>query len=126
LRHTITIDVPNSDNIILELDDSLAPKTVTALLQNLPFTLKANIWGKEIYTDPATFSADLENPQSIVQLYDVAFWPSGSAICLFYGTTPMSKDEIKPYSPVTVIGKIIKPNISAIKNADGKKLVFHT
>jgi hypothetical protein len=125
LKHIITVDVPNSDNITLELDGSLAPKTVSELLAKLPFSVKANTWGKEIYTDPAPFSAYLENPKSIVQLYDVAFWPPGNAICLFYGQTPMSKDEIRPYSPVTVIGKILKPDISAIKNADGKKLVFH-
>jgi hypothetical protein len=37
----------------------------------------------------------------------------------------MSHDEIRPYSPVTMIGKIVKPDVSAIKNMDGKKLVFH-
>jgi hypothetical protein len=125
LKHTITVDIPNSDNITLELDDSLAPRTVSEFLRKLPFSLRANIWGKEIYTDPAPFSADLENPKSVVQLYDVAFWPPGNAICLFYGPTPMSKDEIRPYSPVTVFGRIVKPDVSAIKNADGKKLSFH-
>lgn len=125
MKHTITVDIPNSDNITLELDDSLAPRTVSEFLRKLPFSLRANIWGKEIYTDPAPFSADLENPKSVVQLYDVAFWPPGNAICLFYGPTPMSKDEIRPYSPVTVIGRIVKPDVSAIKNADGKKLSFH-
>jgi len=32
-------------------------------------------------------------------LYDVAYWPTGKAICLFYGPTPIgNKNEIKPYS----------------------------
>ena len=119
------VDVPNSKNIILELDDSLAPKTISAFLKNLPFTLKVNLWGKEIYTDPAPFSADLENAKDIVQLYDVAFWPPGNAICLFYGNTPLSDSVIKPYSPVNVIGKILHPNTSVIKKTSGKKLVFH-
>jgi hypothetical protein len=66
LKHAVTIDVTNSDNVMLELEDSLAPKTVSEFLKNLPFSIKANIWGKEIYTDPAPFSADLENPKSIV------------------------------------------------------------
>lgn len=119
------VDVPNSKNIILELDDSLAPKTVSAFLKNLPFALKANLWGKEIYTDPAPFSADLENAKDVVRLYDVAFWPPGNAICLFYGPTPMGKDEIRPYSPVNVIGKILEPDASIIQKATNKKLRFY-
>jgi hypothetical protein len=125
LKHTVTVDVPNSKNIVLELDDSLAPKTISAFLKNLPFSLKANIWGKEIYTDPAPFSADLENAKDIVQLYDVAFWPPGNAICLFYGPTPMGKDVIRPYSPVNVIGKILEPDASIIQKAANKKLRFY-
>jgi Uncharacterized conserved protein len=33
---------------------------------------------------------------------------AGQALCLFFGSTPVSKgNEIKPYSPVNVIGKIV-------------------
>lgn len=39
---------------------------------------------------------------------DVAYWPEGNALCLFYGPTPISKDEqILAYSPVNIVGKII-------------------
>lgn len=125
MKHIITVAVPNSDNIVLELDDSLAPKTVSAFLKNLPFTLGANVWGKEIYTDPAPFSADLENAKDVVLLYDVAFWPPGNAVCLFYGPTPISDSEIRPYSPVNVIGKIMRPDVSILKKVSNKKLGFH-
>ena len=38
---------------------------------------------------------------------DLAFWPPGSALCLFFGPTPASRgDEIRPSSPVTVVGRI--------------------
>ena len=125
MKHKITVTIPNSDNIILELDDSLAPKTVLAFLDNLPFKLKANVWGNEIYTDPAQFSAKPENAKPVVKLYDVAFWPPGNAICLFYGSTPTSNgDEIKPYSPVNVIGKIISPDITMLKKTVDKSMTF--
>jgi uncharacterized protein len=126
LKHTVIVEIPDSENITLELDDALAPKTVAAVLKYIPFTIKANIWGKEIYTDPAPFSVGPENAHDIVELYDVAFWPPGNAICLFYGNTPLSDSVIKPYSPVNVIGKILHPNTSVIKKALDKKLVFHT
>ena len=125
LKHTVLVDVPNSKNIVLELDDSLAPKTVSAFLKNLPFSLKANIWGKEIYTDPAPFSVGPENAKDVVELYDVAFWPPGNAICLFYGPTPLSQDKIKPYSPVNVVGKILEPDVSILSKVADKKLNFH-
>lgn len=125
MKHKIIIHIPNSENIALELDYSVAPKTVSAILQNLPFALKANVWGKEIYTDPAPISAKPENAKDLVQLYDVAFWPRGNAICLFYGPTPMSTgDEIRPYSPVNVIGKIIAPDATILKKVSDKVLTF--
>ena len=39
----------------------------------------------------------------------MAYWPEGNALCMFYGPTPISKspNEILPYSPVNVVGKII-------------------
>ncbi len=125
MKHKVTAIAPNSDNIILELDDSICPKTVSQILKNLPFKLKANLWGDEIYTDPAPFSAPEENAKSVVELFDVAFWPPGNAICLFYGQTPISeKNQIKPYSPVNVIGKIISPDKSVLSVMSGKKLTF--
>jgi hypothetical protein len=37
---------------------------------------------------------------------DVAFWPKGKALCLFFGPTPISKDgKILAYSPFNIVGK---------------------
>ena len=57
---------------------------------------------------------------------DVAYWPTGKAICLFFGPTPIGKEgEIKPYSPVNVIGKIKNPDKSILKKVDnGMKVTF--
>jgi len=125
LKHTVIVGIPDSENITLELDDALTPKTVAAFLKSLPLTIKANVWGKELYTDPAPFSVGPENAHDVVDLFDVAFWPPGNAICLFYGNTPLSDSVIKPYSSVNVIGKILHPNVSVIKKTSDKKLVFH-
>ncbi len=120
VKHTIKVDIPKFKNIDLELDDTMCPKTVKSFLQNLPFTLGVNLWGEEIYTNESPINVDEENAKDQVELYDVAYWPTGKAICLFYGPTPIgNKNEIKPYSPVNVIGKILKPDkkiLSELKN----------
>ena len=111
MKHMIQVDIPKLKNIDLELDDTMCPNTVKSFLQNLPFTLGVNLWGEEIYTNESPINVDEENAKAQVELYDVAYWPTGKAICLFYGPTPIgNKNEIKPYSPVNVIGKILKPD----------------
>jgi len=111
VKYPITVEIPNLKNISLELNDSESPKTVKTLLENLPFTVRINLWGEEIYTDESPIKVEEENAKPLVELFDVAYWPSGKAICLFFGPTPIGKkDEIKPYSPVNVIGKILKPD----------------
>ncbi len=120
MKHRIEVDIPKLKNIDLELDDTMCPNTVKSFLQNLPFTLGVNLWGEEIYTNESPINVDEENAKAQVELYDVAYWPTGKAICLFYGPTPIgTKNEIKPYSPVNVIGKILKPDkkiLSELKN----------
>src|SRR5919197_1619640 len=98
-----------NQSILVELNDSKAPKTIKRILDNLPIKVKINRWGDELYTDKTTISAEEENPKSIVSLSDVAYWPEGNAICLFLGPTPISKEpnKILPYSPVNVVGKIV-------------------
>ena len=111
MKYTVTVEIPNSDNIILELNDEYSPKTVELFIKNLPFEVKLNLWDQEIYTNPTKIKISEENSKPIVNLFDVAYWPQGKAICLFYGPTPIStKNQIKPYSPVNIIGKIINPD----------------
>jgi len=126
VKYSIEVAIPRLKNIDLDLDDSVSPKTVKSFLDNLPFTVGVNLWGEEIYTDESPIDVGEENAKSPVELFDVAYWPSGKAICLFYGPTPIgTKNEIKPYSPVNVIGKISnadKQILSELK--DGIKVTF--
>ncbi|MEM3006486.1 MAG: cyclophilin-like fold protein [Candidatus Nitrosotenuis sp.] len=122
----IRVEISKTDNMLLELDEKIAPKTVSLFLKNLSFQTKLNVWGEEIYTDPTPIKADEENAKSTVDLFDVAYWPPGNAICLFYGPTPIStKNQIKPYSAVNVIGKIKNPDKTILsKIVAGTKATF--
>ena len=110
MKEKISIKFTDSDKTVyIELDDSQSPKTVKAILDNMPIEVKINRWGDELYTDKTSIVAEEENAQSVVKPLDVAYWPEGNALCLFYGSTPISKspDEILPYSPVNIVGKIL-------------------
>jgi len=120
MKHKILVEIPKLEAIILELNDENSPKTVKNFVEKLPFTTGINLWGDEIYTNETPIDVSEENAKPLVELNDVAYWPTGKAICLFFGPTPIgNKNEIKPYSPVNVIGKIIDPDktiLSKIKN----------
>jgi uncharacterized protein len=92
-------------------------KIIRPLRPTVPLHEQVNInkWGKELYTDKIPVTAQEVN------LLDVAFRPEGSALCLFYGPTPISKpNKIEPYSPVNIVGHIVTEQsniINRIKTA---------
>ncbi len=100
-----------------ELNDTATAKKIFELL---PLKAKANTWGDEIYFSiPLETSA--ENQKAIVEMGDIGYWPPGSALCLFFGPTPASQgEEIRPASPVNVIGKILDdPKVlKSVKDGD--------
>ena len=83
-------------------DSSTADKVWDAL----PITSPVSTWGDEIYFR-VPIEAEEDEAQEVVSMGDVAFWPPGQALCLFFGPTPASRgDEIRPASPVNVVGRI--------------------
>lgn len=126
MKKKILANIQGLENITIELDDAFSPKTCKDILDSLPFSVNAHLWGEEIYTDESPISQPEENAKALVDLNDVAYWPSGKAICLFFGPTPIGKKgEIKPYSPVNVVGKITDPEKSILENFnDGTKISF--
>lgn len=82
------------------------PRTAEEILKALPIEGIANRWGDEIYFSiPVRLSE--ENAQEIVEEGDLAYWPPGHALCIFFGPTPVSDtDKPKAASPVNVFGKI--------------------
>ncbi len=83
------------------------PKTSEAVLEALPLEGAANIWGEEVYFD-IPVEAKEEDSQQVMEVGDIAFWPMGNAMCIFFGPTPASEDE-KPiaYSPVNLFARVI-------------------
>ena len=126
MKKKILANISGLENIIIELDYTNSPKTCKDILDSLPFSVSAHLWGEEIYTDESSITQPEENAKALVELDDVAYWPSGKAMCLFFGPTPIGrKGEIKPYSPVNVVGKITNPDKTILsKINDGVKISF--
>ena len=89
--------------VTAELNDSA---TAELIWNALPIEASGSTWGDEIYFRTSIEDQERDS-QDVVDMGDVAFWPPGQALCLFFGPTPMSRgDEIRPASAVNVVGKI--------------------
>ena len=125
MNKEIILKVAYSTIIRIELDDSFSPNTIAEFLKKLPFSVSLNLWGDEIYTSESSIIQNEENSISLVDLNDVAYWPTGKAICLFYGPTPIGKiGEITPASSVNKIGKILLPDKKILSFVNGKNATF--
>ena len=90
--------------VIAELNTT---KTAQAIWEALPIKSYVNLWGDEIYFS-IPLSLEPDDAQELVNIGDLGYWPPGTAFCIFFGPTPISKgQEIRPASPVNVFGKII-------------------
>ncbi|MDQ3603473.1 MAG: cyclophilin-like fold protein [Actinomycetota bacterium] len=104
----------------VELDEGPTAKKIR---DRLPFETSASRWGDEIYFQ-IPVSADLEDgARETVEVGDVAYWPQGEALCLFFGPTPASTDEEpRAASPVTVVGRISEGLENVGRIAPGENL----
>jgi len=86
------------------LSDSITADKIWAAL---PFKEGAHVWGDEIYfTVPVNTGIEKEALEVVLN-GDLGFWPTGAAVCIFFGATPISREgEIRPASAVNVFGKI--------------------
>jgi hypothetical protein len=81
--------------------------TADELWDVLPITGRAQTWGDEIYFSIPVSAEEEADAQETVEMGAVAYWPPGSALCLFWGPTPMSAPgEIRPAAAVNVMGQI--------------------
>lgn len=81
--------------------------TADLLWEALPITGKANTWGDEIYFSIPVKDGSRPEAKDVVDKGEIAYWPPGSAFCIFWGPTPASVgDEIRPASEVNPLGMI--------------------
>lgn len=77
-----------------------SPRTTDAIIRQLPLEGRAALWQQEVYFGiPVKMGNEKAKPT--VEKGTLAYWPMGSAFCIFYG-------ETQPYTPVNIIGQVTK------------------
>lgn len=88
-----------------ELNDSPASR---ALLSCLPLEFRMSRWGDEYYGNCGVSVELAPEAREEMEVGELALWPPGQALCVFFGPTPASVgDEPRAASPVNPIGRLL-------------------
>jgi hypothetical protein len=118
MKRQIKIKV-GSIEAIAELSDT---KTAEGIWKGLPFDSEVNTWGNEIYFR-IPLKMELEAGKEVVELGELGYWPPGTAFCIFFGSTPVSRQgEIRAASKVNIFGKLISDVDVFKKVKDGERI----
>jgi uncharacterized protein len=97
----LTVFKAKNIGFYVKFNESPAAREVSS---HLPIEGAVSRWGDEIYFE-TNIAAPVDGQTLDVQVGDVAYWPQGKCICVFFGRTEASKtDKPVPASPVVVIG----------------------
>lgn len=99
-RLSIKFVIDNLGEAEGELIRYLAPRTVEAITKKLPVEGRAALWKEEIYFEIPVKMGE-EKAKAKIHEGQIAYWPMGSALCIFYGKS-------QPYSQVNIVGRITK------------------
>jgi hypothetical protein len=81
--------------------------TGALLLQSMPIEFPMSRWGDEYYGGIGLDASCEGEMVEVVEVGDLAYWPTGDALSVFFGPTPASQgDEPRAASPVCVLGHV--------------------
>ncbi len=100
-----------------ELNDTA---TASKIHDALPIDAEVNRWGDEIYFTIPVKGDKGDAMRTEMTVGELAYWPPGSAFCIFWGPTPASKgDEPRAASNVVPVGRIIGDTKALSASTDG-------
>jgi hypothetical protein len=88
-----------------EFSDSAAGQVISS---SLPLAVDMSRWGEEYYGSVGIDILEDGTERDIMEVGEIAYWPPGRALCIFFGRTPASTDaRPRAASPVIPIGRVI-------------------
>ncbi len=88
-----------------ELSDSAAAQ---AVLSSLPLDAAMSRWGDEYYGNIGIEIPQDATARVVMEVGEIAYWPPGRALCIFFGRTPASTDSRpRAASPVLPVGRVV-------------------
>jgi uncharacterized protein len=115
----ITISIKNI-SLEAELFDTACARAIADIL---PIETTPNEWGDEFYFKIAVMRPLDETATTKMKAGDIGFWPTGNALAIFFGPTPMSTGaDPVPASAVNFVGKI-RGNVAELKKTKGAKSI---
>jgi len=115
-RFKVRFVIEGAGEAIGELARFLAPRTVEGLMRAMPIEGRAALWKEEVYFETSV-KVGTEKEKTQVERGTIAYWPLGSAVCVFYGSS-------QPYGPVNVIGRVTEGLDSFRKVRQGSKILL--
>lgn len=70
--------------------------TAKALTDALPLEAPVQTWGEEIYFKVPVAAEQAPDARTTLDVGELAYWPPGQALCVFFGSTPASGADGKP------------------------------
>lgn len=99
MSRKISISTENFE-IEAELLEDVRPKTCEKIWESLSLEGEARKYKEEFYFNvPVDIEPEDATPNT--EKGDIAYWPEGSAFCIFYGSS-------QPASPVSTFAKIVE------------------
>lgn len=101
-----------------ELNDTA---TAGRIHDALPIEAEVNRWGDEVYFAIPVKGDTADAMRTEMAVGELAYWPPGSAFCIFWGPTPASKaDEPRAASNVVPVGRIVGDTKALSVSRDGE------
>ena len=110
----------NGVTFAAELNDSDSARDFAGLL---PTEISLSRWGDEYYGNCGLSVQRAPDAREEMSVGELALWPPGQALCIFFGPTPASNgSEPRAASPVNPIG-MLKDDPTPLKGMPGSMRV---
>ena len=102
----VEIIINNDIKLEGELQSILSPRTIDRIVPKLPIPSRIHLWKKELYFEIGIRMGS-EKSVSTCNAGDIAYWPQGDAVCLFF-------EEMMPFNKVNPLGQFEPVSLDTI------------